>query len=101
MKRVMIECPTCHLKKLQGIPPQLMEERNHCEKGIVAVLIPTNIVCTHVFVMYIDMNFSVRDYLTSDKMQELNKKKIVQFHTIEEMLHKMKPEVIDAIKARL
>jgi hypothetical protein len=101
MKRVMIECPTCHHKKLQGIPPQLMEERNQCEKGIVAVLIPTNIVCGHIFIIYIDQNFAIREYLTPEHAQELNKKKIIQFHTIEDMLQKMKPDVLDIIKARL
>ena len=63
MQRILLKCPQCGTTRFQKIPQQMMESRNQCKKGIVAILIPEKTVCEHMFVVHVDTHFTVRDAL--------------------------------------
>ena len=101
MKRIPIRCPECSATKLQKLPESLMERRNMCEKGIIAILVPENTICPHGFLVYVDQNFSIRDYVTISNCKDINKKRIICCKDIDEIVTKLKPTTIKNILQKL
>jgi hypothetical protein len=101
MKRIILDCPVCHKTKLQQFPIQILEKRNQIDKGIVGVHISKNVTCDHEYVIYIDMHFSVRDILTIDNILETNRKRLIQFSSIEQILKMIKPDNLKQIMDQL
>jgi mannitol/fructose-specific phosphotransferase system IIA component len=101
MKKIILQCPICQQKKFLSIPEAVMEKRNQIEKGIVCIEIPRNITCDHSYAIYLDTNFAIRDYTTIDHIQELNRKKIVHFQEIDDLLKNLNTDLVRDILNRI
>lgn len=101
MKRVPLECPICSAVKLQKIPSQIIEKRNQCEKGIVAILIPENTICPHLFVVYVDLNFTIRDAVSEEGIKNVNRKKFISVKTIDEFISKLSKKTLNNLLHKL
>jgi hypothetical protein len=101
VKKVILDCPTCHKTKFQGLPDSLMEERHQIDKGIVAILIPENTICTHSFIVYIDMNFAIRDVVSIEQVQEEKKKLLVSLKTIEDLVSNLNKKSLQSVLSKL
>jgi hypothetical protein len=55
---IAISCPKCKKRDFISIPESLKGEF----KGLLRIFIPKDIICSHKFVINLDMNFSVRGY---------------------------------------
>lgn len=61
--KVEIRCPICSTTKKIEISTKELEK---IQRGLLAINIPKSVVCEHNFVAYIDSNFHVRNYCTTD-----------------------------------
>ncbi|HEY0088616.1 MAG TPA: hypothetical protein VGB37_07220, partial [Candidatus Lokiarchaeia archaeon] len=68
MPSVKINCPICEKKGTIDVSQEIMK---NVSRGLLAVNIAKEIVCSHSFVAYIDKNFNVRDYFTADFQIEI------------------------------
>jgi hypothetical protein len=75
MVKVEIQCPSCAKKGKIEVKENLVRES---ERGIVAINVSENLVCSHSFVAYIDKNLAVRDCFLTDFKIELPKMEIEQ-----------------------
>jgi hypothetical protein len=96
-----LQCPVCNKTRVQKIPPFLTEKRYQIDKGVCGILIPEKIVCEHGFIVYMDMNFSVRDVISLDQAQELNMRKLIQLKSIEDIVVKLNSESIKNLLQKL
>jgi hypothetical protein len=101
MKRIPLMCPVCSAVKLQKIPAQVIEKRNQNDKGIVAIMIPENTVCPHLFVVYVDQNFTIRDAVSVDGIKDLNRKKFINVNSIDEIVSKLSKKTINKLMGKL
>ena len=68
MVKLEVRCPIC--SKRGNIEVSEQEVKNST-RGLFAVNIPENIVCSHSFIAYIDKNLTIRDTYTADFQIEL------------------------------
>ncbi|TXT60004.1 MAG: hypothetical protein BAJALOKI3v1_980011 [Promethearchaeota archaeon] len=61
--KVEIRCPICSTTENIEISKNELEK---IQRGLLAINIPKSVVCEHNFVAYIDSNFHVRNYCTTD-----------------------------------
>jgi hypothetical protein len=61
-KRVNVVCPVCSKSKQIPIPKDIITK----PEGLTTLSVPPNIVSQHGFQLYLDQNFLIRGYLTSD-----------------------------------
>ena len=101
MKKVILECPSCHATKMQKLPKELMEKRNQSSKGVVTILIPEGAICPHLFLVYIDKNFSVRDTEAVINANQYNGKKVVEISEIDELIKQISPDKMSDLLKRL
>lgn len=63
MARILIKCPSCSEKGFIEISEGDLKD---ISRGLLAVNITENLVCSHSFIAYIDKNKTVRDYFIAD-----------------------------------
>lgn len=63
MSRIQVACPTCGNK---GDIEVSEEAIANVERGLLAVNIAKDSICSHAFIAYIDKNLKVRDYFMTD-----------------------------------
>lgn len=63
MTNILVQCPSC---QSQGQIDVLEENLKDVKRGLLAVNIPQDIICTHSFIAYIDKNLIIRDYFIAD-----------------------------------
>ena len=68
ISQINIVCPNCSQKGKIEISKEKIEKSL---RGLLAVHIAENTVCTHSFIVYIYRNMKVRDYFTADFKVEL------------------------------
>jgi hypothetical protein len=68
MVKLEVRCPTCSKR---GNIEVSEEEVKNSTRGLFAVNIPEDIVCSHSFIAYVDKNLTVRDTYTADFQIEL------------------------------
>jgi len=68
MVKLEIRCPTCSKR---GNIEVSEEEVKSSTRGLFAVNIPKEIICSHSFIAYVDKNLTVRDTYTADFQIEL------------------------------
>ena len=68
MSNVRIQCPICSENGRFVISEEAIK---NVERGILAVNIAEGFICSHNFIAYVDKNFAVRDYFTTDFKIEL------------------------------
>jgi hypothetical protein len=68
MRKVEIRCPNCNKR---GFIELTFEKFPNVTKGLLAVNIAPNTICSHSFIAYVDKNYNVRDYFTADFQLDL------------------------------
>ena len=68
MAKVHIKCPACNIYGYIDISTEIMKD---VTRGLLAVNISQDIICTHSFIAYIDKNMNVRDHFIADFKIEL------------------------------
>ena len=68
MTKVQINCPSCSKAGSIEISPNLIKDSL---RGLLAINIAKDIICSHSFIAYIDKNLNVRDYFVADFQIEL------------------------------
>ncbi|MFX1393711.1 MAG: hypothetical protein ACFFAH_09055, partial [Promethearchaeota archaeon] len=68
MTKVRMKCPSCN--KIGNIEVSDVLMKN-VSRGLLAINIAQNVICSHTFIVYIDKNFNIRDYFTTDFQVEL------------------------------
>ena len=68
MKQIKVICPHCSERGHIEMPEDSVKD---VTRGLLAVNIASGIICPHDFIMYIDRNFQIRDYFTTDFQIEL------------------------------
>lgn len=101
MKRISLICPICSKSKIQKVPPGLLDKRNQCAKGIVAILVPENTICEHLFVVYVDMNFSIRDTISGEELKKINQSKLINVNSIEDVVSKISKKNLTTLMKKL
>jgi hypothetical protein len=100
MKAIMLQCPTCGKTKRQKIPKEIVDKRNQSKKGIVTILIPQNSICPHLFLVYMDQNFKIRDTSAVVGAKSIPKEAI-NIKNIDDLLKSLEPDKIKSILDRL
>ena len=75
MAKVEIRCPSCNKRGNIEIAEDII---NQSARGVTAINIPQDQICTHSFVAYIDKNLAVRDCFMADFQLELPQMEIEQ-----------------------
>ena len=101
VKKIVLQCPICKKGKLQELPEKIFLDRQKLDKEIVAILIPENTICPHGFIVEVDENFSIRDAISIDKVQETRKKQLISLKSIEDMIAKLSPNSVKNILSKL
>lgn len=101
MKKVLLVCPTCNAIKTQSLPEQIMQQKFQCEQGIIGILVPEKSICEHVFIVYIDKAFNIRERIAVNELKEYNKRKLLSFKDIDDILSSLKPKTIKNILEKL
>ena len=68
MNKIQINCPSCSKTGYIEISPDAMK---NTLRGLLAINIAKDIICSHSFIAYIDKNLNVRDYFVADFQIEL------------------------------
>lgn len=68
MAKLEVRCPTCSKR---GKIEVSEEEVKNSTRGLFAVNIPGDVICSHSFIAYVDKNMTVRDTYTADFQIEL------------------------------
>ena len=63
MVQICVQCPSCGKK---GDIEVSEESLKGVTRGLLAVNIPEDTICSHTFFAYIDKNFKIRDYFKAD-----------------------------------
>ena len=63
MVGIEIHCPICSKKGIVEVEENLIR---NSERGVSAINVAENLICSHSFVAYIDKNLSVRDSFITD-----------------------------------
>lgn len=63
MTNILVRCPSC---SKNGYIDVLEENLKDVKRGLLAVNIPANVICSHSFIVYIDNNLIIRDYFIAD-----------------------------------
>jgi len=63
MTKILVRCPSC---SINGYIDVLEENLKDVKRGLLAVNIPANVICSHSFIVYIDNNLIIRDYFIAD-----------------------------------
>ncbi|MFX1339187.1 MAG: hypothetical protein ACFFDK_11310 [Promethearchaeota archaeon] len=58
MTNILVRCPSC---SGNGYIDVAEENLKDVKRGLLAVNIPSDIICTHSFIVYIDKNLVIRD----------------------------------------
>ena len=61
--KIEIECPICHKKGKLEVDEDFIQ---NAPKGVTAIDPPPNITCEHSYIVYVDKNLIVRDYVVAD-----------------------------------
>lgn len=78
-----------------------MEQKFQCEEGFIGILVPENTICKHLFIVYMDKHFTVRDRIAVDQLKEYNKRKLVTFKDIDDLMFSLRPKTIKNILEKL
>ncbi|MFX1338154.1 MAG: hypothetical protein ACFFDK_06070 [Promethearchaeota archaeon] len=70
MVPIRIKCPSCSKVGSINISTDMLK---NSLRGLLAVNVAKDIVCSHTFIVYIDKNLTIRDYFISDFNVELPK----------------------------
>lgn len=68
MNNVKLFCPSCSKTGFIQVDKEAIKS---LARGLLAVNIPSTMICPHAFVAYIDSNLEVRDYFTPDFQVEI------------------------------
>ncbi|MFX1279914.1 MAG: hypothetical protein ACFFA3_10895 [Promethearchaeota archaeon] len=68
LPKVEIRCPACRELGFVELSEELVQSTS---RGLLAVNIVSNFICQHSFIVYIDKNFTVRDYFIADFLIEI------------------------------
>ncbi|MFX1394960.1 MAG: hypothetical protein ACFFAH_15510, partial [Promethearchaeota archaeon] len=63
MNKVQINCPICSKTGSIEISHNILKDSL---RGLLAINIAKDIICSHSFIAYIDKNLNVRDYFVAD-----------------------------------
>ncbi len=85
-QNISLNCPICNKKGLINIPKSLIMK----SFGLTCVTIAPNIICEHIFQIFLDKQYKIRGYgksdyeigfveLEAEKFQKINKNTIVKF----------------------
>lgn len=66
---IVIQCPKCYKHLYYEIPKDLISRRLNNPKDLVSISIPSQIICPHTFVVYIDRQFAIRSSALIDHTQ--------------------------------
>ena len=80
-KNVHLRCPVCEGSGSINISEDV---KSTTKRGILTVNVVEGAVCGHSFVVYLDMNFDIRDYFLADFTVELPKMEALQETRIEQ-----------------
>ena len=79
MVEIKINCPACSKTGKLEVEENIIKKSL---RGITAINVGEFLICPHSFIVYIDMNFTVRDCFFSDFKIELPE---IRFHKIYEI----------------
>lgn len=97
MPKLLIKCPTCGKLGNIEVENDIMKD---VSRGLLTFKIIKDTICSHSFIIYIDKNFNIRDYIVADFQIELPKFEINE--KIEELNIILKDKIdIDLIKLNL
>ena len=63
MTNLLVRCPSCSKNGYIDVSEESIKD---VKRGLLAVNIPPNIICSHSFIVYIDNNLVIRDYFIAD-----------------------------------
>lgn len=63
MRKIEIRCPNCNK---QGFIELSIEKFPNIARGLLAINIAANTICSHSFIVYVDKNLRIRDYFIAD-----------------------------------
>ncbi len=63
MTNLLVSCPSCSEKGYIDVSEESLKD---VKRGLLAVNIPPNVICSHSFIIYIDNNLVIRDYFIAD-----------------------------------
>jgi len=98
LKKVSIKCPSCSTKGDIQIADDFIKNTS---RGLLAVNITKDLICSHSFIAYIDKNLNVRDYFIADFCFEIPEIPIERFEETKEKFLVKKAFDIDLIKLNL
>jgi len=68
--QVLITCPHCGTSSFFPLSPNLHQMCISAANGLTSVFIPSSLVCSHFFIVFIDRRLNVRRYETLDYSQD-------------------------------
>jgi len=68
MGNIELKCPSCRKMGIIEISDEIIDK---CQRGIVAINLGKNQICSHSFIAYIDKNLDIRDCILTDFQIEL------------------------------
>jgi len=74
-KNILLRCPVCEESGSINISEDIISAT---KRGIITVNVVEGLKCGHSFVVYLDMNFDIRDYFLADFTVELPKMEALQ-----------------------
>ncbi|TFG30633.1 MAG: hypothetical protein EU532_00665 [Promethearchaeota archaeon] len=83
MVQIEIHCPSCSKKGLIEVEENLIFK---CERGVSAINVDENLICSHSFVAYIDKNLKVRDCFLTDFKIETPEMELDQIKKVKDTL---------------
>ena len=60
-KVMFVECPKCNRAKSISIPEEISLKTLKSPSGMTSMLIPSQEICEHTFIVHFDKNFKVRN----------------------------------------
>jgi hypothetical protein len=85
-KKFVLQCPVCKKRKIQIIPERILKKRNQIQEEICGIVIPSHTHCSHDFVVYIDMNYSIRDTIALNHIQFKDRKQFINLELENELI---------------
>ncbi|MFX1358489.1 MAG: hypothetical protein ACFFA8_14565 [Promethearchaeota archaeon] len=61
-KRILIKCPECENQKFLKVPLKVINQSNN----VTTINVPSGIICSHNFQVFVDKFFSIRGYQLAD-----------------------------------
>ena len=63
MTNLLVRCPSCSKNGYIDVSEENLKD---AKRGLLAVNIPSDVICPHSFIVYIDNNLVIRDYFIAD-----------------------------------